>query len=405
MGFEVNLKALSGESTTTAIIGKWHKKEGDFVKKGDILLAVETAKVSIDIEAPVSGVIEKILFEEGTEVDINATIAIISNQDEGLKIDAKGSKNGKENNRILRIAEENEEKKGESKKKRINISPLAKKLAKEYNIELNRIKGTGTNKRITKLDLLKFIKELENNKNNVKDSSYKQLTKGSHKTIQLSGRRRTIAQKMFKSYSTIPHATSIIEVKVDKLIDIREYLNKRNNEKISITDLFIFFIAKALKEFPYMNAWFKNDEITIMETINIGVAVDLEEGLLVPVIKNCEKKSLFDLSKELKQLINKAKEGEISPDEVTGGTFTISNLGMYGIKSFIPIINEPETAILGIGVIEQKVCLDNNRINSERVISLSLTHDHRVVDGGPAARFFSKIKELIENPYIMISFK
>jgi len=397
MACEVNLQSLGGQYVKTATIAKWHKKEGDTVNKGDIILTAETAKVSVEIEAPASGIIQKIFFGDDTDVDINETIAIIAEQGEEIEIKTKPAEGDAENQKT--DEDTAKDAKQETGKKRVKASPIAKRLAKENNIDLSKIKASEPNGRIRKEDVLKYI---ENAQNVQDESEAKQPAKGK-KIIPVRGRRKAIAKKMSKSYSNIPHVTITTEVRIDRLKEIRTYLKKNYADaKISFTDLLAFFVCKALQEYSYINAKYVGDEIIILDNINIGVAVDVEEGLIVPVVKNCEDKSLFDISNDLKQLINKSREGKIAPDDLVDGTFTITNLGTYGIKFFTPIINEPETAILGVGNAEQKVFVENDQIVTKNFLPLSLSFDHRAVDGGPAAKFLNRLKELIENPFLVI---
>lgn len=384
MACNVNMKSLGGEYVKTATIAKWYKKVGDKVNQGEAILSAETAKVTVDIVAPESGIIIKILYDEGDDVDINETIAII---DESSIISNKEQESNIVEN-YSEIIELQSESNKESKD-RIMITPLARVLAAENNINISEIKNTVSVGRIKKQDVLNYIKENEKKLSHEQVNDKKLVNK-----IKLSGRRKGIAKKMTSSSTNIPHVTIMMDANIEKLKEIRSVINNSNpNEmKLSLTDFIIYLTVKALKRFPLMNSHFINDEIIMYSNINIGVAVDLEEGLLVPVIKNCDAKSIFDISLELKQLSEKAKNKTITPNEVTDGTFTITNLGMYNVEYFTPIINEPEVAILGVGAIKK----------DKEMLPLSLSFDHRVVDGAPAARFLNGLKEILENPYLVL---
>jgi len=385
MACNVNLKTLGGEYVKTATLAKWHKGVGDKVNKGDTIVSAETAKVTVDIVAPESGIITKIFYNEGDDVDINETIAVIDESGIMISDEPVKKENNQENEKfqLVKSVAENE-------CKRIFISPVAKLIAKENNIDINEIEGKGPNGRIVKEDVLKFIKDKE-----VKvTEKFEKSNKIPVQAIKLLGRRKGIAQKMSSSSTNIPHVTIMMDVEIEKLKEIRTAMNSSSNEaKLSLTDFIMYLTVKALKKYPMLNAHFTNNEIKVYSNINLGVAVDLDEGLLVPVVKNCEKKSLFEISTELKQLAEKAKQGKIAPNEVTEGTFTITNLGNYGVKYFTPIINEPEVAILGIGKIER---------HEKEVLPLSLSFDHRIIDGAPAARFLNGLKEILENPYLVL---
>lgn len=385
MTYNVNLESLAGEYVKSATLVKWHKKEGDTVKKGEPLVTVETAKLTIDIPVPESGIILKVFFKDGDDVDINDTIAIIGELNESISNHVKQEKSKEE------ITREEVSTQGiENESKRVFASPIAKKIAKEYNIDLKEIKnGSGPRGVITKEDVLQFQKD----RSSCRGEEPEKLESG-YRIIKITGRREAIKNKMSSSYQNIPHVTLMLDVEIDILKQIRGNINNKEEKgKLSLTDFIIYLTAKALKIHPMLNAHFENNEIKIFDDVNLGVAVDLEEGLLVPVIRKCNEKSIYNISIELKQLVEKSKQNKLVPSEVTNGTFTITNLGMAGIKYFTPIINEPEVAILGVGKTE--------RLDKE-VLPLSLSFDHRVIDGAPAAKFLNDLKEIIENPYTLL---
>lgn len=385
MSSNVNLKSLAGEYVKTATLVKWHKKEGDKVKKNEPLVTVETAKVTIDIPAPESGIILKIFFKNGDDVDINDTIAIIGELNESISNHVEQKKSLEK-----KVQQDSSIKNIEEESNRIFISPIAKVIAKKNNIDLNEIKkGSGPKGMITKEDMLKFQKSRPSY-----STEQSEKPKSCFKIIKITGRREAIRNKISNSYRNIPHVTIMLDVEIGRLKQIKDDMNNKEGVvKLSLTDFIIYLTVKSLKMHPMLNANFENNEIKVFYDINLGVAVDLEEGLLVPVIRKCNEKSLYDISAELKQLVEKSKQKKIVPNEVKEGTFTITNLGMVGIKYFTPIINEPEVAILGIGKIEK---------HKNEILPLSLSFDHRVIDGAPAGRFLNTLKEIIENANIYL---
>jgi len=227
---------------------------------------------------------------------------------------------------------------------------------------------------------------------------------GSKKVIPISGIREIIAQRVFKSYHEIPHVTLSLEVDVKRIMDLRDGNTKRNLENFSFTDIIIFASSHALKSHPLLNAHFQSGNIILKEEINIGIAVDTDQGIIVPVIRNLEKMEFKELVRTRKSLVDKVRKRRIIPDELNGGTFTITNLGNYGINTFNPIINSPEVAILGVGQIKDEPVVINNNVVVRPILRLCLSFDHRVMDGVPAARFLCTVKELLEEPSKFLKF-
>jgi pyruvate dehydrogenase E2 component (dihydrolipoamide acetyltransferase) len=348
----------------TGKIVQWVKKEGEEVKKGETIVIVEGEKTTFEIEAPISGKIVKIIFPEGSEVKVSDVIAEIRAEVEEAK-----------------------------KEIVVKASPLAKKIAREYGIDLAKVKGTGPNGLITKEDVLKVIEE-KKEKGLIPELEYK--------SIKLTQVRKTIAERLSYSFRvTVPVMVST-EVFYDDLLKLRGSL-KREGLDSSITSFLVKAVALALKEHEILNSSLEGDEIRIYKNINICVAVDAPQGLVAPVIKDADKLSVFEISKRIDELVKRAKENKLEINDLVGGTFTVSNLGGFGIDLFIPIINPPQCAILGVGRITKRL-----RINEEGdfdirdVGNLCLIFDHRIVDGAPASRFLRRVKELLENPYYLL---
>ncbi|MHA1649270.1 MAG: 2-oxo acid dehydrogenase subunit E2 [Candidatus Helarchaeota archaeon] len=378
-----------GMTMEEGTIIKWLKHEGDEIKRGEEIVEIETDKVTMKLEAPASGILYKILATEKQVVPVGNIIALITAPGEVVsdieslieekpEIPTTTTPSAPPPPNIRR-----------EQGARIFISPRARKLAQDKGVDYTQIRGTGPGGRIIERDIINFINQgasvpLE------------------AKTIPLEGIRKIIAKKMSLSLSEIPQLTYTSEVDMTEALKIRKYfLNLYKNEdiKITMTDIIAKTVIAVIKKYPIFNSSLEGNTILIKEHINLGIAVATDRGLIVPVIHNAENKSLKEISINIRNLARKAREGTLSLDEVSGGTFTVSNLGMFGIEVFTPIINPPEAAILGIGKMIQKPIVKEGRIQIAPLMILSLTHDHRIMDGVDAANFLAEMKSLLENPY------
>ncbi|MEM2776513.1 MAG: dihydrolipoamide acetyltransferase family protein [Candidatus Bathyarchaeia archaeon] len=382
----------------TGRIIKWLKNEGELVNKGEPMVVVEGEKTVFEVEAPASGVLKKIFYQAGSEVEVLKPIALIGEIDEPIPKELiEEIEKIKVEKKIELIEKPKIEKPPAKTFERVKASPLAKKLAEEYGINLEEIKGTGPGGRITKEDVLNAIKALEV-KPTLTEASIPGLTFiPIAKIIPLSRTRKTIAERLIYSLHEAASTTITTSVNFEKLLEYRENL-KTSLGEISLTAFIVKAAAKALEEYQIFNSTLDKEEIKIFEEINIALAIHTEEGLITPVIKNSNKKSIVEISNNIKELTDKALQRKLSIEEVTGGTFTITNLGLYDVEVFIPIINPPQTGILGIGKIKKKPIVINDQILIKPIAILTLVFDHRVVDGVPAAKFLQKIKNLLENP-------
>lgn len=361
---------------------EWFKKEGDMVKKGEPIVEVLSEKATYEVEAPASGVLRKILAEEGTDVPVAGTLGIITAPDEELpEIEIAAAPPAVEAEEAVTVPERKVEERIE---RRIMASPAAKRLAKEHEIDLTQIRGSGPDGRIVEEDVRRLIEEME-------------IMPRVREVIPLTGIKKTAAERVSLSAQTAPQSTITMEVDMSKAAELRGKVG------VSYTDMLVKAVAKALTEHPIMNSTLENEQIKIFADINIGVAVATETGLIVPVIRNANGKSLTEISSTLKELVEKAKQSKLAKEELTGGTFTITNLGMYGIDVFTPIINPPETAILGVGRVAEKPIVVEEQVVVRPVMQLSLTFDHRVVDGAPAAEFLQKVKQKLESPDALLA--
>lgn len=351
----------------TGKIIEWLKKEGEKVQEGEPIVKVEGEKTVFTVEAPISGILRRILAEEGEEIPVTKPIAIIAAAGEEITEEF-----------LLR--------------ERIRASPAAKRLAKEYGVDLSKIKGSGPGGRIVKEDVLKALEKIRKEKPEIRI----------RKIIKIEGMRRTIARRLSESHRSIPAVSIVMGVDMSKALELRKRLKKEHHQNVSITAMVVKATAKALEQDPTLNSSVDGDRIIIYEDVNIGVAVSLPEGLVVPVIREANKKTLMEISEEIVKLSRKAREEGLSPEDVTAGTFTVSNLGIANVETFTPIINPPQAAILGVGTISTKPVVTEGKLELKPVMYLSLVFDHRVTDGVPASEFLRKIKANLENPEILL---
>ncbi len=429
-----------GLTMTEGVVSRWHKKEGDAVEKGDLLLEVSTDKITNEVEAGDSGVLRRILAAEGEVAQVGQVLAIIAGADEDISelLGQANSGTGVEYSDTAKAEQElsyrQKQDSGPVQRKGfIKASPAAKKCARDNDIDLSLVTGTGPGGRIVEKDVQAFV---ENNRKKIKVSPaaarMAEDTGVSLETIRKDGRimkedvaaavkssalqaedrriaatamRQVIADRMTRSWHTAPMVTLNIETDVSELKAFRERLRgacEARGVKLSYNDIFIKMCARGLMEYPMLNAGYEGDKIVLHANANIGLAVALEGGLIVPNVKAAQRKTLTEIAAETDDLVEKAQNGRLTKDEMTGGTFTITNLGMFGITSFSPIINQPESAILGINAMIDRPVLVNGEIAVRPVMNLSLTFDHRIVDGADAARFLARIKELVENPLLLL---
>jgi pyruvate dehydrogenase E2 component (dihydrolipoamide acetyltransferase) len=364
-----------GLQMTEGTIIKWLVKEGEKVKAEEPLFEIETDKVNVEIVANVSGILLKIIKEEGSVVPIAEIVAVI----------------GKHNEDISDIIRE-------GGAERIFSTPRARMVAKENNQNILEIHGSGPEGLIIERDV-----NLELNQSTTKKEDLRKPEKENKVldgVIPFTGMRKAIADNMMKSIHGMAQANHRMKVDMTEIIGMREKL-KENNSKVSFTDIITKIVSKALKDFPIVNSSLTDEGIVLKNYVNMGIAVALDNGLIVPVIKNSDILTIQEISKVSSELVGKAKTGKLESDDTKGGTFTITNLGMFDISEFTAIINPPESAILAVGKIEKVPVVVNDNIVIRPIMVLSLTYDHRVIDGAPAAQFLQRIKQIIQNPYLL----
>ncbi|KYW96423.1 pyruvate dehydrogenase complex dihydrolipoamide acetyltransferase [Ehrlichia ruminantium] len=405
MFIEVLMPALS-PTMTSGIIRKWYKSEGEEIKSGDIIADIETDKAVMEFEyTDEDGIMGKIIVAEGTKnVLVNQLIALIVTDKLDLKeVDAYvSSSTASKTEKASVVLQGEEEIKNDvvtiSEPKRIKISPLAKKIASDFAIDINSIQGTGPYGRIVKADVLDAASKKENNVEIIPTSN------GENTFIEVSSMRKVIAERLVYSKQMIPHFYVSVDCKVDDLLKVRLEINAENfGTKITINDFIIKAVSMSIKKFPEINvSWDDNDKIIAFANVDISVAVSIDDGLITPIIRNADKKSLLEISNEVKMLASKAKIGKLKPEEFQGGGFTISNLGMFGIKEFNAIINPPQSCIMAVGCSDKRAIIVDDQICISNVMTVTLSVDHRVIDGVLAAKFLNCFKSYIEKPYLML---
>ena len=398
-------------------ISSWLKKVGDKVQEGEILAEIETDKATMEFESFYDGILSHIAVNEGETVKVDELIAIISENEidvsKALESYGKESSNipVEESNDSVELNEVDKEISSTNTSldlnERIKASPLAKKIAKEKNIDLSKVTGTGENGRIIKNDLSDLspveetteqqIQTEENQSPKVVDVIKEETT-----IVQNSTMRKAIAKNLSKSKFTAPHYYLSVEFNMDNAIAFREQYNSIPDTKISFNDIVVKACAVALKNHPQVNSQWNDDKIILNNNVHIGVAVGIEDGLVVPVIKNADKESLHSINSKVRDYAVRAKSKKLRPDEIEGSTFTISNLGMFGITEFTSIINQPNSAILSVGAIVKKPVVVNDKIVVSNTMKLTLACDHRSVDGVTGSLFLQTLKGYIENPVTIL---
>jgi pyruvate dehydrogenase E2 component (dihydrolipoamide acetyltransferase) len=388
------------------------KEEGDEVKKGEVLFVIETEKVRYEVEAPESGILAKWLAKVGDVLPVGAVVAYILRPGESPSSIPEAAR-AEEPVRAEPKIETAVEVAGSVANKAnvpqgVKISLLARKLAEEHKVDVAGIKGTGPGGRIVKEDVLRAIEEKKIaavvTKKEAKPPIEEAVREDS--IVPLTSLRRTIARRMVESFQSAPHFYSVIEVDTSELEAFRQRIipsiEKRTGVRVTLTDLIIKIVAVTLLEFPNINATYTPDGIKLLSRIDIGLATSVEDGLIVPVIRQADRLTISEIAKIRNELVIKARERRISPDEITGSTFTITNMGMFGITGGAAIINPPEAAILLVNSIVERPVVKDGQIVVRPMMNLTLSIDHRVLDGVAAARFLQRVKELIENPALLI---
>ena len=412
----VRMPKLS-DTMTDGVVAKWHKKVGDKVKSGELLADIETDKATMEFESFQNGVLLHIGVQEGKGAPVESILAVLGNEGEDIKVllAAEATKEVKEVEVKSQKEEKEEEKKvtvgneqlaasksqesrpkiqeGVSENGRAKISPLAKKLAEDKGISVNALRGSGDGGRIIKRDI-------DNYSLNGSTPAFVGVESFTEESV--SQMRKTIAKRLAESKFSAPHFYLTMEIDMDETIKAREAINTVAGIKISFNDIIIKAVAASLRKHPKVNSSWLGDRIRYNQHIHIGVAVAVEDGLLVPVVRFADGKTLTQIGTEVRNYAAKAKDKKLQPSDWEGNTFTISNLGMFGIEEFTAIINPPDACILAVGGIKQTPVVKNGQVVPGNVMKLTLSCDHRVVDGATGSAFLQTLKHNLENPVLML---
>jgi pyruvate dehydrogenase E2 component (dihydrolipoamide acetyltransferase) len=407
------------DTMTDGVIAAWHKKVGDTVKSGELMAEIETDKATMEYESYDNGTLLYIGAEKGQSVPVDGVLAIVGDKDADWKTLLKAGQSKSSG------AAKPEEKKSEEKKEektqavapvkeeanadhssngRVKASPLAKQIAKDKGYDISSIKGTGDNGRVTKSDVENY-KPAAETKPATKDGKSaapvvlpQVVGKESFEEVAVSQMRKVIAKRLSESMFTAPHFYVTMEINMDKAVEARKSMNEISPVKISFNDIVLKAVAASLRQHPDVNSSWLGDKIRKNHHIHIGVAVAVKEGLLVPVIRFADNKSLSHISAEVKDLAQRAQDKKLQPADWEGSTFTISNLGMFGVEEFTAIINTPDSCILAVGGIKETAIVKNGQLAVGNIMKVTLSCDHRVVDGATGAAFLKTLKGLLEDP-------
>jgi len=395
-----------GIQMTSGTIEKWLVKEGESIKKGAPLVEIQTDKVVAEIESPAEGVLLKILVAEGVSADVGAPIAVIGKPGEsydlaGVKAQAAAVSAQAAAPAAQKAAPAAVHAASGGRPHR--ISPRAKKLAASNGFDYSGLSGSGPGGRIMEKDIAAALKSAP--KASSAGKAVQGIAASGDTVLPLKGMRKIIAERMKASLDTMAPANHRVDVDMSEIIALRKKLNalyESASIKISIMDLLVKITARTLKDFPIVNSSLAAEGIILHEAVNMGIAVAVEGGLVVPVLRGAHIKSLPEIAAASRDLIDRARTGGLSSEDMSGGTFTITNLGMYDVDSFIAIINPPEAAILAIGAIRERVVVENSAMVIRPIASLSLSFDHRIIDGAPAAEFLKALKTRLQNPLLAL---
>ena len=417
MPIEILMPALS-PTMKEGNLAKWVKKEGDKIKAGEVIAEIETDKATMEVEAVDEGFLGKILVNEGTEnVAVNSCIALILEDGEDKKAlenyvskaaptaaAAPKAEEKKEEKTVAHAPAIQQNQSSASFSSHVKASPLAKRIAKDEGVTLSQINGSGPHGRIIKEDVLGFINSGGAAKGVVRRNPQETYA------VKNNNMRKVIAKRLLESKQTVPHFYLSCEFNISKLQELRLALNEvaphdengNPTYKISVNDLIIKAVAMSLKKVPEANSSWTDDAVLIYNNIDISMAVAIDGGLITPIIKNADQKTIQAISTETKQLAKKARDGKLQPEEFQGGSFSISNLGMFGIDNFSAIVNPPQSCILAVARAVDKPIVDHGQIKIASMMNVTLSSDHRSVDGSVGAEFLKALRRYIEHPILMV---
>ena len=436
MAIEVTVPEM-GESVLEATVAHWFKKEGEYVNVGDVLVELETDKVNVEVGAKGAGVLQQIKVQEGGDVKVGDVLGMIDEkasqpqaqpaapEPEAAVSESKAEKAPEKSAGPVR--EQQQEAKpggdgrtqqpGEKQREAPLVTPVASRLARDRDVDISEIRGTGSEGRVTRADVEKHLQtqdrldrtakqpqalaDLQNEVSAAPPSGSRQ-----EERIRMSRRRRTIAQRLLEAKNSTAMLTTFNEVDMTSVMSLRKRTHEqfvaRHGIKLGIVSFFVKAAIGALKEFPYLNAEIQGDEIVLKKYYDIGMAIGAEEGLVVPVIRDADKLSFADIEKYIKELVIKSQSGKLSIEDLRGGTFTITNGGVFGSLMSTPILNPPQVGILGLHKIDDRPVAQNGQVVIRPMMYIALSYDHRIVDGREAVQFLVRVKELIEDPALFL---
>ena len=439
MSIEVRIPAL-GESVVSAVIAKWLKHEGDSVKQGDALVELETDKVNVEVSAEASGVLQKIVKQEGDEVTVGDVIAMIgeaaqqSQQPQQTQQTQQAQQNQPQqplSEEVMAAQQPVAHEVEAATDGQPSVSPLARRIATEHNVDLSQVKGNSPHGRVTKDDVISYIEQsaqapaasalaapqLQSNGGTTAapakpapaptstptpKPSPQEGSRGREERVRLSRRRQTIAQRLVEAQHTAAMLTTFNEIDMSAVMEIRSRRKDAFKERHQISLGFMSFFTKAvigaLKAFPRLNAEIQGNEMVLKHYYDIGIAVGVQEGLVVPVLRDADRKSFAEIEREIAELAKRARDNTLALAELQGGTFTITNGGVFGSLFSTPILNAPQVGILGMHKIEQRPVAVNGQVVIRPMMYVALSYDHRIVDGQEAVQFLVRVKELVEDP-------
>lgn len=371
---------------------EWLKKEGERVEKDEPIVRIEGEKTTFEVNSPETGVIRKTLFELGADVQVGQAMALVGEPNEPFPPETAELEIPK-----VAVAQEAPAVSRVTRAHEPPASPVARKMAREAGIELSTIKGSGPGGRIVREDVQKAIEQAKRRPETV--SVPQQIrTVPVAKTIRLSGKRKATAERLSYGFRTTVPVTITMETQTQAVLERRKELRDKTGQEVSVTAYVVKAAAKALEDHPLLNSSLEEDELRVYGDINVAVAINTPDGLAAPVIPKTNNKSVLDISREIRDLTERAMQNSLSISDLTGGTFTVTNLGGYGVDLFAPVINPPQCAILGYGRTSDKPVVIGKEVRVTSMTTLSLVFDHRIVDGVPAAQFLQRVKELLEDP-------
>jgi len=430
---KVYMEALSPTMEEGRLV-TWLKNEGDEIKEGDVLAEVETDKATMELVARGSGVLRQRMLGEGETANVGTVIAVIAGADEDISGVAGGAPAQKAPAAAEAPAKEEREEKPEEPKAapapaaeeearpaerapeggRVKASPLARRLASEAGVEISSLQGSGPGGRIVKRDIEQAVQagaprpaaEEAPEAPQAAAPAAAPVAGASYREVPLTQMRKTIAKRLTQSIGPVPHFFLTVEVDMGEAMALRKRINERfadQGVKVSPNDLIIKAVAAALRKHPWVNASWTGESIRLYDVVHVGVAVAVEEGLITPVVRDADRKGVAEIAQEVKELAGRARDKKLKPEEYTGSTFSISNLGMFGIEQFTAVINPPEAAILAVGAVEDKVVVVNGEMTVRPRMHVTLSCDHRVIDGATGAQFLQTLKRYLEDPMMMIA--